>query len=79
MRRFQLIVKGSRAIAENAAAIRRLPALQDVREKQSGTTTCRIAGGKEMADAIIRWFKEDLEAGAPYPLGSLLWYREERS
>lgn len=72
MNKFRLIVKGSAAIAKQAAVVHGLYSVRIASESRTNESTGLIAEGKT-AD-VVDWFVEDLHR-APFKKGSLLWYK----
>jgi hypothetical protein len=71
--RYTLIVKGSAEIAMEAARQRGI-LHPEILKDNAGTTVlgCNEPDSKD----LFRWFTEDTHMDPPFPLGSLLHYRE---
>lgn len=67
-----LVVKGHVFEASAACSARGIDH-RNMRETQHGETVLETDSPLEKLSA---WFVEDCGRSAPYPIGSLLWYRE---
>ncbi len=74
MSKINLIIKGKRATAENEAAKRNLMLEFETYTETKHYTTGYVANTKENSKIVKDWFFEDVNLGAPFFEGSLLFF-----
>lgn len=78
MRTFLLLVKGGAEVTAEKARQKLPDANVEFVKEANGSTTLRVKGENKTWDALERWFSED-GINPPFPIGSLLWYNDERT